>query len=293
MKTQNVIKTGRQSNWDWRASGNFIGGGTGSGLLLFSAFVAGSDVAYLPLGLAALVLIGLGLFCVWLEIGRPFRAINVFRHAQTSWMTRESMVAPLLFGSGALAVWTGALPWIWLTAVLAVVFLYCQARMIQASKGIPAWRTPRIVPLFMVTGLTEGAGLLTLALALSGAVPQMSSMAGVLVLLLVARALVWRSYRNELKDAGTPERTLAVLNGIDLPLVKIGHWAAILLVALALVFPALGGAWLAGLAGLLALASGWLLKYTVIVHASFRQGYALARVPVRGAGALSTQLGVK
>ena len=37
--------------------------------------------------------IGAGLTCVWLEIGRPLRAINVFFHPQTSWMTREGIVA--------------------------------------------------------------------------------------------------------------------------------------------------------------------------------------------------------
>lgn len=293
MNTQILIKSSRQKNWDWRAAGNFIGGGSGCGLLIFSAFVAGPDVAYRPLGATALVLIALGLFCVWLEIGRPLRAINVYRHAQTSWMTREAMVAPLLFLSGALAAWTAATPWIWLTALLALLYLYCQARMIHASKGIPAWRAARTVPLFVATGLTEGAGLLLLALALSGAMPQTIWIAAALVPLLIVRALLWRAYRKELAGSGTPQQTLKELDAIELPLIKVGHWALVLLVLLVLIVPAPIGAWLAAGAGLLAAAGGWLLKYTVIVHASFKQAYALPRLPVRGSGTPTGRIGAK
>ena len=86
-----------QTNWDWRAAGNFIGGGTGTGLLFFATLAAGSADAYRIMALVALAFVGGGLTCVWLEIGRPLRAINVFFHPQTSWMTREGIVAVPLF----------------------------------------------------------------------------------------------------------------------------------------------------------------------------------------------------
>ena len=65
-----------QTNWDWRAAGNFIGGGTGTGLLFFATLASGSVDAYRIQALLALAFIGAGLTCVWLEIGRPLRAIN-------------------------------------------------------------------------------------------------------------------------------------------------------------------------------------------------------------------------
>jgi phenylacetyl-CoA:acceptor oxidoreductase subunit 2 len=284
MKTDNLIKSRRQTNWDWRAAANFICGGSGAGLLLFSALVAGPSVAYRPLACAALVLIAVGLFCVWLEIGRPLRSMNVFLHARTSWMTREALVAPPLFLSGAMAIWTGGAPWIWLSAALAMLFLYCQARIIQAAKGIPAWRAQRAVPLFITTGLTEGAGLLALALASAGVMPQANWIAAALLPLLIARVLLWRAYRQELEAPSTPRKVLAVLDTIELPLVKIGHWTVVVMLLLALAMPVGAGAWLIAAAGLLAAAGGWLLKYTLIVRASFTQGYALPRLPVRGAG---------
>ncbi len=96
--------------------------------------------------LAGLGLVGLGLLCVWLEIGRPLRALNVFRKPGASWMSREAMVSLLLFPLGlglALGLRTWAAPLLF----VALGYLYCQARMVQAGKGIPAWREPLTVPL--------------------------------------------------------------------------------------------------------------------------------------------------
>ncbi len=287
MNIENLIKPRRQTNWDWRAAGNFICGGSGSGLLLFSAIGTGPNPGYRPLALVALILIALGLFCVWLEIGRPLRSMNVLLHAQTSWMTREALVAPPLFLSGAAAAWTGAVVWIWLSALLAVLFLYCQARIVQAAKGIPAWRAQRTVPLLIATGLTEGVGLLALASTLTNTAPQVWILATLLAL-LVLRAMLWRAYWKELTEQKAPSKALAALNVVAIPMSGIGYWV---IVALALLAMLPGFGVLAGAAGLLAVAGGWLLKYTMIVRASFNQGYALPRLPVRGGATSSSRAG--
>ncbi|MBK6322822.1 DmsC/YnfH family molybdoenzyme membrane anchor subunit [Candidatus Aalborgicola defluviihabitans] len=293
MKSESFFKARHQTNWDWRAAGNFICGGSGCSLLIFAAVFSGAEVAYRPFGISGLLLIALGLFSVALEIGRPFRSLNVFRHVHTSWMTREAMVAGPLFMCGAMAVWTGSALWIWLTALLAFSFLYCQARMVYAAKGVPAWRARRTGPLFFVTGLTEGAGLLVLGAVLLGARSPVTGVVVVLALLIIARALLWRSYRAELGDSAAPKQTLAALDSIDFAFVKIGHWVALALLLLSLAMPSMGGAWLAAAAGLLAASGGWLLKYTVIVPAAFLQGYALPRLPVRGRGVPVQRQGAK
>jgi len=41
---------------------------------------------------------------------------------------------------------------------------------------------------------------------------------------------------------------------------------------------------LVALAGALALASGWVFKFGLITRAAFNQGYALKKMPARGAG---------
>ncbi|MDP3841239.1 MAG: hypothetical protein Q8Q81_01410 [Oxalobacteraceae bacterium] len=286
MSAGNQSRPQHQTNWDWRAAGNFIGGGTGTGLLLFAAIssVAGLSPA-VPV-CAALVLIALGLFCVWLEIGRPWRSMNVMLHVRTSWMTRESLLAPLLFGSGLIALATGSAVALWLGALLAMLFLYCQARLLNAAKGIPAWRQKLVVPLIVATGLTEGVGLLALLTALAGS-PHIAWLPAALLVLLLMRALLWRAYRKNLAAHGAPQQALAVLDRLESPFIRIGHWAPVLLLMpvllLVLLQPTLAAAqWLTALAGLIAVAGGWLFKYTLIVRAGYNQGYALPHVPVRG-----------
>jgi len=80
--------------------------GAGGGLLLFTAIAGyGWDTTRAAI-LLGLILIASGLTCVWFEIGRPWRALNVYRHFATSWMTREAVVALGLFATGGLALLT-------------------------------------------------------------------------------------------------------------------------------------------------------------------------------------------
>lgn len=282
MSAGNQSRPQHQTNWDWRAAGNFIGGGTGSGLLLFAAISSAAGLPHAAPVVIALALIALGLFCVWLEIGRPWRSMNVMRHVRTSWMTRESLLAPLLFGSGLIALATGSAVALWLGALLAMLFLYCQARLLNAAKGIPAWRQKLVVPLIVVTGLTEGAGMLALLAALAGSSHMVWLQAALLVLLLL-RALLWRAYRKNLAAHGAPQQALVVLDRLELPFIRIGHWALAPVLLLLLLQPTLAAAqWLTALAGLIAMVGGWLFKYTLIVRAGYNQGYALPHVPVRG-----------
>jgi phenylacetyl-CoA:acceptor oxidoreductase subunit 2 len=146
-----------QKHWDVRAALNFMLGGSGAGLMIWTALLKVSSPWPVALSLA---LVGAGLFSVWLEIGRKLRAAHVFFNPFTSWMTRESFAALAFFILGGAALFypelgSGA-------AIMAAAFLYCQARILRAAKGIPAWRTPLVVPLIVVSGLAEGAALLLL-----------------------------------------------------------------------------------------------------------------------------------
>ncbi|HEX6362138.1 MAG TPA: DmsC/YnfH family molybdoenzyme membrane anchor subunit, partial [Albitalea sp.] len=171
----------RQAHWDWRAAGNFMGGGAGSGLIAVAALSGARGTPLAVALLAGLVLVGAGLLCVWLEIGRPWRAMNVFRNPRTSWMSREAIVAALLVPA-ALAAAAGVVAARPLAALLALAFLYCQSRILRAARGIPAWRAPQIVPLVIATGLAEGAGLAVLLV-------QTQLAAAILAIALIGRAL--------------------------------------------------------------------------------------------------------
>lgn len=233
-----------QRHWDARAALNFILGGTGSGLLACSFLL--DDALPVLIGLA---LVAAGLAAVWLETGRKLRAVHVLFNPFTSWMTRESYAALLLFLLGIVYP-----P---LAAPVALVFLYCQARILRAAKGIPAWRAPQVVPLIASTGLAEGAGL-ALLFSTGGLV------LAVFVLAVLVRATAWSLYRTEVTSSALEAPGTALLWG--------GTVAALVLVPL-----------VPPLAGLAALAAGWWLKYALVTRASFNQGYALPHLPVRGA----------
>lgn len=286
MKTRTASDTNRlmpkaQRNWDWRAAANFIAGGAGGSLLFFTAWATLAGAGFIAPMLVGLALVAIGLTCVWFEIGRPWRALNVFLHPGSSWMTREASVATVMFASGFAALLTGATVLIWATALLGVAFVYSQARILATNKGIPAWRHPRCVPLVVVTGLTEGAGVLAIVL-LWQRVPT-AWLAVLMLVLVVARYWLWRAYRIALVTDGAPDGTLAALRAIADRLSLIGHAVPALLLVLGLVgFAPL--AWAAALAGLAAVYGGWQLKYTLVRRAAFNQGLSMQHLPIRGSG---------
>ncbi|MBI3372673.1 MAG: dimethyl sulfoxide reductase anchor subunit [Betaproteobacteria bacterium] len=269
----------QQAHWDWRAATNFICGGTGSGLImvLAAAWLDSSEARALLLAGAALV--GIGLTGVWLEIGRPLRALHVYFNPRTSWMSREALASLPLFGFVLLAAATGAHAWTLCAALSALAFLYCHGRILHAAKGIPAWREPWVTPLILITGLAEGAGLLLAASAGFSAVaaPTLTVFAG----LALARILVWRGYRARL-SRHCDRRALAPLDAAGGTL----WWTGTVLPLAALIFaqfaPA-AAAPLAALGGLAALGAGWSLKYALVTRAAFNQGFSLPVLPVRGA----------
>jgi phenylacetyl-CoA:acceptor oxidoreductase subunit 2 len=277
-----------QPNWDWRAAGNFMFGGTGSALLLLFALSFWPHPPPLPLGLTALALVGLGLLLVWLEIGRPWRFLHVFFHPQTSWMTREGSVAVLLFATTLAGVALGQPHVLLVAGVLGLVFLYCQARILRAATGIPAWREPTLLPLVIVTGLAEGTALLLIAAQLLHVLRDWQVL--LLAALLVLRGMLWTRYRAALDAAQAPGGTRARLAGIHGLFLWGGNALPLALVLVPLVA---GPEWLTPLAALLALFAGWHLKFVVVARAADVQGYGIGKLqrgrpalrkPVRRAG---------
>ena len=270
-----------QQHWDWRAAGNFICGGSGGGLVLFAGLAGLTGAEVRPQLAAGLVLVALGLLCVWFEIGRPWRALNVFRHIRSSWMTREASVALALFGAGALALLTAHPTAQALAGLCGLAFVYAQARILAADKGIPAWRHARCAPLVLGSGLAEGAGLI--AVTLAGGL-QLAA-AAVLVLALSARLLLWRRYLDGLRADHAPAASVQSFDAIAPRLVRGGHLlpGGLALLAAAASLAGLPGADIAlTAAGLLAAGAGGWFKYTLIRRAAFTQGIALKHHPVRG-----------
>lgn len=268
----------RQGFWDWRAACNFIFGGAGAGTLVYAAAALSPGAG---LGLLGLALVCCGLLCVWFEIGRPWRALNVFLHAGSSWMSRESIVALPLLGVGLGAAWYGGRWLPWSTAALALAYVYSQARMLQGARGIPAWRHPRVVPLMITTGLAEGTGLgIAVQLLLDPAtLPGWAAL--LLVGLVLIRELAFFAYLGGLGPADAPTRARAVLAQFARRLAALDV-AAILAAAFGTIET--GHAWAVGVAGLLAAFAGGWFKFMLVTRAAYHQGLALSFTPVRGYG---------
>lgn len=283
-----------QDYWDWRAAGNFIFGGTGSGLIFVLAFMTGTiapDGLDLVLSLiVGLAFVGAGLFLVWLEIGKPWRFLNVFRNPFTSWMSREAIAAAALFAvaliAAALAFLGAPQPaLVWLAAALAVVFLFCQARILHASRGIPAWRDGAVLPLIMATGLVEGVAAMSLIGLLFHGLS--AGLQWVLLAALAARAAAYHVYRRRMSGGRAPDAVASRLRDINGTVWAVAALApaALAVAALATLSAAPALAAVAAAAGALcAIWAGWYIKYNVVRRLAHVQGLAVRHMPVRGTG---------
>jgi phenylacetyl-CoA:acceptor oxidoreductase 26-kDa subunit len=266
-----------QTHWDWRAAGNFMFGGTGGALILMSAAASYPNPLPLALGLQALAFIGLGLLLVWLEIGRPWRALHVFFHPQTSWMTREGSVATILIPLALAGLFMEIPGLVALSGILGLAYLFCQGRILLASKGIPSWREPAVLPLIMSTGLSEGSGLLILTLYAIGMAPIQGWVFFSFIAFLAFRTYAWSTYLAKLNGSKAPKNTLSVLNGID-PLMLWGSNVVPIVLLLTSMFLSSYTGLLSCLAALLAVVGGWYMKFIIVARASQVQGYSLGKL---------------
>jgi phenylacetyl-CoA:acceptor oxidoreductase subunit 2 len=178
-------------------------------------------------------------------------------------MSREALAALAVFALGAAALWSTQAWLLAATAVAALGFVYCQARILRAAKGIPAWRAPEVVPLIVTGALAEGAAAALLF-------ERGALLAGLLALALIARAIAWDWFRRALREP----RSVAALHRPGKTLLALGTAVPLALLAFGTAEP---------LAAAAVLATGWWLKLALVTRAAFNQGFALPHVPVRGA----------
>jgi len=201
-----------------------------------------------PFGLAGVFGVALGLFLVWLETGRPLRApLNVFFHPETSWMTREAMVAILLLPAMLLALWVGS-PWM-------IAFASLIGPGLAVAIGIAAGYASGF------RGLTDASSI-------------------VLALLVAVRFWTYGQYRKGLTDQA-PVGALKALRRADPVVLLVGHLVPLALIAVAYFQPTMGDLLLAG-AGVATALGGWYLKFVIVTRAAYNQGFAIDHAPDRG-----------
>jgi phenylacetyl-CoA:acceptor oxidoreductase subunit 1 len=294
---ENPLVGSRQRWWDMRAAMNFILGGLGSGLAVIAALAdlvldIPEEVLLYAFVVAGAV-VALGLTSVFFKIGRKTRFLYVLRRPQTSWMSREVYVVVGFYAAlGAYFVWPDpALAAI--VAGLALAFVVCQARILFAAKGIPAWRAPLVPWLVIVSGLQEGGGALFLVMAALGeSLREWSALALLGLILAVVNAALWHNYVTSARGRGFSPRARTALGAAAPWIHLIAHGVPGLLCAAALVVPLLPPGILVGIAAGAAILGGAIWKNTVIVGAGYFNGLSLPRLPRRGSGMRAAPVGL-
>ena len=287
----------QQQFWDIRAAANFTFGGMGAGLITanwlierFSGVATGVGKFSLFAGAA---LIAIGLFSVFMEIGRKARFLLALRRFQSSWMTREMVVVALLFPAVGLALLDDAALWRNAAGVLALLFIFCQAKILTAAKGIPAWRAQPIANLIITSGLLEGFGLLAIALSLYP--PEEGSAQGVKVIRLMSLlgfilatnlGFTWRRYLRNAANDGIGPLAFAALRRMTPKVHVIGHILPSILFCTTFVAFSVPSV-VYGLGGLAACIGGAIWKVGLITRAGHQQGFSLPKRPQRGSGELA------
>ena len=277
-----------QTFWDWRAAMNWIFGGIGSGTMVaawlasFTGIVPAGNVPAAQLGSA--VLMALGLSFVFLKIGRKLRFWRAVARPQTSWMTRE-IYAVAVFYSGVLAdfIWPSA-GISMLVSIAAIVFLFCQAKILHLARGIPAWRVALVPWMIVASGLLEGLGLLTLMLLwIRGFGTPSPSLALAGIVLVALNAGLWAAYRASAAKNGIVPLSRRLIDKISLPLHLAGHAFPAAAFILALTSPDVARVCLSA-GSIAALAGGAFWKFMLIVRGGYQQGFSLPMLPQRGSG---------
>jgi len=281
----NPVVGSLQNFWDWRAAMNWMFGGMGSGLLVLTSLFTATNA--IPLGLSrdlilcALVSISVGLFFVFLKIGRKIRFWRAILRPQSSWMTRELYVVAFLFPVSIYTAFDSNPLNLCFTAFFALCFLYCQSMILYKARGIPAWRVPDIPWMIFFGGLMEGFGLLIIFLAFQGLylhppllILSSSILAGISFIL-------WYRYLVKSEER-LPPLAVAVLKSSS-PLLSSIAIIMVGVMVYGLLVPK-DAHLLFALFGISAITFGFVWKFIVIVKASYFNGLTYNFSPRRGSG---------
>ncbi|MEE2745547.1 MAG: 4Fe-4S dicluster domain-containing protein [Pseudomonadota bacterium] len=283
-----------QPFWDMRAAMNFILGGFGAGLIAISYLTyisSGLEENILPtLYIIGAVIIVIGLFFVWLKIGRKFRALYVLLRPQTSWMSREVYAVGFLFAFCALDYFYLSTIAHLLVALAALVFLFCQAKILSSSMGIPAWRSPLIPWMLLFSGLYEGIGLLNLCLAIIFIdIDAINILVAYSLVLNAVNLYLWIRYIIDSDKAGISPLAQTILSKASVWVHLFAHFIPATFSIVLLIYPVFKTELLIG-TGLAILVGSVIWKSVIIIRASHHQDFALEKYPKRGSGTYAAPL---
>jgi DMSO reductase anchor subunit len=201
--------------------------GAGYGLLALLGLVGfnhgqSSSLAFgLTAMVIALALITVGLLSSTFHLGHPERAWRAFSQWRSSWLSREGVAAvityvpALLFG----LAWSGLVdapgligPLGLLTAAMAIVTVFCTAKIYSTLTTIRAWNNALTVPVYLAFSLATGAALLAAITSVFGNFP------GFLVVLSCLLLAYWHRI-----DTAPRDRTIENATGLG-AIGRVSQW---------------------------------------------------------------------
>ena len=218
-----------------------VASGAGLGLL---ALLALTDLCPVPLlspealarGIVlALLLVAAGLASSLLHLANPANAWRAFARFRTSWLSREAVVAALLFPVAfayLIAVWSGSAGTVRTALAIAVCLLawgllFCTAMIYASLKPIRQWRTGWTPAAYLLLGHWSGA-LLAVALTIGyggepGSWIWLAAALGIAA--LVAKLGYWRHGAADRggKSVLTIEQAIGVPQGVRPPGISVAQ----------------------------------------------------------------------
>lgn len=168
----------------------------------------------------ALVLVTAGLLASTVHLGHPERAWRGLTQWRSSWLSREGVAAVVTYIPAGLAAVGWVLlgrndgVWTWLAAaaaILAVITVFCTAKIYQSLRAIPRWNSPWVTPVYLGFALASGALLFHLGVRAFGlGFPDIGW--GAAILTAVAWALKLAYWRQI--DAAAPQSTAESATGL-------------------------------------------------------------------------------
>ncbi len=160
-----------------------VSSGTGYGLLFLFGVLGGlgelpADRLFGFVGMAVgLGLVAAGLLSSLFHLGHPERAWRAFSQWKTSWLSREGVASTVSFLPALIMMYL----WVfemtahpmfvlvsWLTAVCAIITVYCTAMIYRSLPPIHQWANGWTAPVYLTMGLAGGGVLLVALYALFG-----------------------------------------------------------------------------------------------------------------------------
>lgn len=177
----------------------------------------------------ALALITVGLLASTFHLGHPERAWRAFSQWRSSWLSREGVAAlvtyvpALLFG----VVWSGLVeapgligPLGLVTAIMAMVTVFCTGKIYSTLATIRAWNDRLTVPVYLAFALATGASVLACITAVFGNFPGF--LVGFASLLLVLTIIMKLAYWHRI-DTASRDRTIENATGLG-RIGRVSQW---------------------------------------------------------------------